>query len=68
MGLMQMRGGELAWWNFPTCIGGDFNVVRFATERSSGGRLIGAMEEYSDFIRENMLVDLLMIGETYLVI
>lgn len=51
-----------AWWNLPTSIGGDFNVIRFPSERSSGGRLTRAMEEFSNFIRENLLVDLPMIG------
>ncbi|XP_022883784.1 uncharacterized protein LOC111400614 [Olea europaea var. sylvestris] len=61
-GLWDELAGMMAWWNLPTCIRGDFNVVRFPIERSSGGRLTGAMEEFSDFIRENMLVDLPMIG------
>ncbi|XP_022889505.1 uncharacterized protein LOC111405049 [Olea europaea var. sylvestris] len=52
----------MAWWNPPSCIGSDFNVVRFPIERSNGGRLTKAMEDFSDFIRENMLVDLPMIG------
>jgi hypothetical protein len=54
--------GMMTWWNLPVCIGGDFNVVRFPTERSSGGRLTWAMEDFSNFISENMLVDLPLMG------
>ncbi|XP_022862145.1 uncharacterized protein LOC111382408 [Olea europaea var. sylvestris] len=52
-GLWAELAGMMAWWNLPTCIGGDFNVIRFPTERSSRGRLTRAMEDFSDFIREN---------------
>lgn len=60
-GLWDELAGMMAWWNLPMCIGGDFNVVRFPIEKSSGGRLTGAMEEF----RENMLVDLPMIREDF---
>ncbi|XP_022852922.1 uncharacterized protein LOC111374488 [Olea europaea var. sylvestris] len=65
VGLWNELAGMRAWWNLPTCIGGNFNVIRFPSERSSGGRLTRAMEEFSDFIRENLLVDLPMIGEDF---
>ncbi|XP_022852740.1 uncharacterized protein LOC111374314 [Olea europaea var. sylvestris] len=65
VGLWDELTGMRAWWNLPTCIGGDFNVIRFPSERSSGGSLTRAMEEFSDFIRENLLVDLSMIGGDY---
>jgi hypothetical protein len=42
----------------PWCIGGDFNVVRFPSERSSGAGSFAAMEEFSDFIFMHNLVDL----------
>jgi len=42
----------------PWCIGGDFNVVRFPSERSSGAGFSAAMEEFLDFIFMHNLVDL----------
>ncbi|XP_022850571.1 uncharacterized protein LOC111372446 [Olea europaea var. sylvestris] len=61
-GLWDELAGMMAWWNLPTCIGGNFNVDRFPTERSSSGRLTGTMEDFEDFIRENMLVDMPLMG------
>lgn len=46
----------------PNVYGGDFNVVRFPTKRSSSRRRTGAMEDISNFIRKNMLVDLPTVG------
>ena len=37
-------------WDIHWCLGGDFNVVRFPSERSTGGRVTSAMIEFSDFI------------------
>jgi hypothetical protein len=30
--------GLISWWNSP-CVGGDFNIIHFLSERSSGARL-----------------------------
>lgn len=47
----------LSWWELPWCIGGGFHVVRFPSERPSGAGYSTAMEEFSDFIFMQNLVD-----------
>ena len=37
-------------WDIPWCLGGDFNVFRFPSERSISGRLSWPMREFFDFI------------------
>jgi exonuclease III len=32
--LWEELAGLLSWWNLPWCIGGDFNITRFPSERS----------------------------------
>ena len=45
-------------WSFPWCIFGDFNVIRFPSERLRCRRLTPPMIEFSDFIEDLNLVDL----------
>jgi hypothetical protein len=57
--------GVLSWWNIPLCIGGDFNVTRFPSERSGGVCLDLAIREFSDFISEQGLMDLSLVGGSF---
>lgn len=58
-GLNANLDGWLMWWGLwdvPQCIGGDFNVVRFPSERLGSGRLSLAMWDLSYFIMKQGLV------------
>nr|CAN76320.1 hypothetical protein VITISV_044444 [Vitis vinifera] len=62
---MRELWGELAavkrLWNEPSCIVGDFNVVRFLGETSNGRQMSIAMREFSNF----KLIDPLLGGGAY---
>ena len=44
--------------DIPWCLGGDFNNVRFPSDRSTRGRMSSAVIEFSDFIGSCSLIDL----------
>ena len=50
--------GLNSWWNVPWCVGGDFNVLRFSSERSGSTSFTAAMREFSSFIFEQGLIDI----------
>jgi hypothetical protein len=63
--LWDELAGLLSWWDLPWCIGGDFNVTCFSSERSSEARMCPAMLEFSDFIYEQGLMDIPLVGGSF---
>jgi exonuclease III len=60
--LWEELAGVMSLWEIPWVIGGDFNIVRFPSERSCGSNYSTAMMEFSDFIAEQGLVDIPLVG------
>ncbi len=47
--LWDELGGLMSWWEKPWCIGGDFNAVRYPSERSGDTSYSSAMREFFRF-------------------
>ena len=52
--------GQVGW-----CCIGDFNIVRFPSERLGNSRLTLAMELFSEFVEDLNLIDLPLEGGSY---
>jgi hypothetical protein len=55
-GLCDKLIGLMSWWVVSRCIGGDFNMVRHSSERSSDSRQSPAMLDFSKFIFDQGLM------------
>jgi hypothetical protein len=55
----------LSWWNLLLCIGGDFNITCFPSERLDESRFSHATMDFSNFISKQGLMDLLLVGESF---
>ena len=47
------------------CVGGDFNVIRFPSEKSNGGRETNSIKMFNEFIREAELTDPKLINASF---
>ena len=63
--LWEELGAITGLWEAPWCIGGDFNVTLFPSERSTMGRLNSSMRRFSEVICDLELVDLPMSGGNF---
>jgi hypothetical protein len=52
-------------WVAPWCVVGDFNIIRYPSERLGCSRLSPAMINFSGWIDSNSLVDLPLVGGQY---
>jgi len=61
-GLWDELAGSMNIWKLPWCMGGNFNIVRSPCERGGEARSSQAMEDFFDFIFEQGLIDIPMVG------
>ncbi|KAL4602692.1 hypothetical protein ACB092_10G072500 [Castanea dentata] len=57
--------GLISWWDLSWCLGGDFNIIRFPSERLGAASCTRAMYGFSDFISLHELMDIPMDGGLY---
>ena len=52
-------------WEGPWCIGGDWNITRFPSEKSGGGTITTVVQSFSDWINSQYLIDLHLGGANF---
>ena len=57
--------GLISWWDLPWCLGGDFYIICFPSERLGAASYSRAMYGFSDFISLHGLMDIPMEGGLY---
>nr|XP_023894571.1 uncharacterized protein LOC112006527 [Quercus suber] len=57
--------GLISLWDLPWCVGGDFIIIRFPSERLGAASFSRAMFGFSDFISLHGLMDIPMAGGLY---
>ena len=55
----------MSWWDVPWIVGGDFNIVRYPSERVGAVHITTPMQDFTDFIFSNGLMDIPMAGGRY---
>lgn len=63
--IWEELGDVRGLWGDPWCVGGDFNIIQFPTERNKAGRLDEAMRCFFEVIDELELVDLPLLGGVF---
>ena len=63
--MWEELAGIASWWEVPWCVGGDFNIVRFPSERVGATDFSPSMREFTDFIFSMGLLDLPMDGGNF---
>lgn len=61
----QELDGTRGRWNGAWCVGGEWNVVRFPSEKLKDGRLSTEMRLFSDWLNAHSLVDLQLSGAAF---
>ena len=65
-GLMREELTRLiSWWDLPWCLRGNFNIIRFPSERLGVASFSWAMYGFSDFVSLHGLMDIHMEGGLY---
>jgi hypothetical protein len=57
--------GLMSWWELPWCIGGNFKVVCYLCERSDDSKQSPTMLDFLEFIFNEGLVDIPLLGENF---
>ena len=63
--MWEELAGIASWWEVPWCVGGDFNIVRYPSERVGSTTLSHSMRDFSEFIFTIGLLDLPMEGGNF---